>query len=279
MFCPKCGRKNDDSVKFCGGCGLELSSISAPPPVAPVPSKPTPPVSPAPPKPISPVIPAPSKPVPPVKPFKPGKPAKEPKKAKDSSKDKSGKLTFTKDDAIRLLLWLGLAATYVAISWIFIMIFRMEETITVKSSYSSSFNGLLTLENLLELLFTGNRMFNATVGTKALAIGIEVFFYSVPVFAALSLASTIFSKKNFAFHITSSVISFVSSLLLILVVPVSTGLISGFKTALATRIGIVSDDIGRITYNPFVIYALAAVVLIAVSTVLSVLLNKRRNKK
>lgn len=266
MFCPKCGRKNDDSVKFCGGCGLELSSVSAPPPVAPAPPKPTPPV-------------APPKPVPPVKPFTPGKPAKEPKKTKASSKDKSDKLTFTKDDAIRLLLWLGLTATYVAISWIFIMIFRMEETITVRSSYSTSFKGVLSLENLVDLLFAGNRLFNATVGTKALAIGIEVFFYSVPVFAALSLASTIFSKKNFAFHITSSVISFVSSLLLILVVPVSTGLISGFKTALATRIGIVADDIGRITYTPFIIFALVVVVLIVISTVFSVLLNKRRNKE
>lgn len=253
MFCPKCGRKNDDGVKFCGGCGTELSSISVPTPTS-----------------------TPSTSIPPVRSFRPTKPVRAPKV---SSSEKSGKIKFTKDDAIRLALWLGLAATYVCISLVFIMIFSMEETISIKSTYNSSFKGLLTLENFVELLSMGNRLFNTTVLSKALSIGVEVFFYSVPVFAGLALASTIFSKKSFIFHVTSSVISFISSLLLILIVPLSVGLVPGFKTALATRISIVTEDMGKIAYTPFIIHAIAVVVLIILSTVFSVLLNNRRNKK
>lgn len=35
MFCSQCGSKNEDSAKFCGGCGCNLSLGAPSPPAAP----------------------------------------------------------------------------------------------------------------------------------------------------------------------------------------------------------------------------------------------------
>ncbi len=252
MFCPKCGKNIDSNMKFCAGCGADLTSVTTQQNTQPTP-----------------------KPIPPAKPLKPIKPVKFTQK----TSSESGKLKFTKDDAINLGLWLGLAASYVCMSLIFILIFDMEKTISITSIYNSSFKSQLSLQNFMDILSMGNRLFNTTVLSKALSISVGLFFYSVPAFAVLALASTIFSKKSLIFHVTSSIISFVSAILLAVVVPVSFGLIPEFKTALATRIGMLPEDMGKITYTPFIIHAIAVALLIAVSTVFLVILNKRRNKK
>lgn len=252
MFCPKCGKQIDSNMKFCAGCGADLASVPVQQNTQPAP-----------------------KPIPPVKPFKPIKPAKITNKAPSES----GKLKFTKNDAIDMGLWLGLAASYVCISLIFIMIFNMEKTISVASIFNNSFKSQISLQNFMDILSMGNRLFNTTVLSKALSIGIEIFFYSVPAFAALALASTFFSKGKLVFHVTSSIVSFISAILLAVVVPVSFGLIPGFKTALGTRIGMLPEDMGKISYTPFIIHAIAVALLIAISTVFAVMLNKRRNKK
>jgi hypothetical protein len=155
----------------------------------------------------------------------------------------------------------------------------MEKTISVASIFNNSFKSQISLQNFMDILSMGNRLFNTTVLSKALSIGIEIFFYSVPAFAALALASTFFSKGKLVFHVTSSIVSFISAILLAVVVPVSFGLIPGFKTALATRISMLPEDMGKISYTPFIIHAIAVALLIAVSTVFAIMLSKRRNKK
>ncbi len=242
MFCPNCGKEIDNNTAFCGYCGASISTV---PKVAKTAKRLT----------------------------------YEPKVKVKKVKTESRLPKFTKDDGILCCLWFALAALYIGVSCIFIFIFNISETITINSSFDSDFDAYLTLSEFVQLLLVGNRVFYPNIISTAIAVGMKILFYSVPVFAAIALISFIFTKRNAPFHIAFSVVSGISAILLTVVVPLSTKVIPNFYDAIAVNIGVLANDVGKIESIPFIIWGIVVFALIIVSTVVVMMLNTRRTKK
>lgn len=288
MYCVKCGHQNQDNAKFCSRCGNAMTqkpqAIQQTPQQRPI--APQQPVQQGPVAPQQPVQQqqGPATPYQATPPYQ-GAPQKNPfsfpKKAPKLESDKkpskfSPEKIFTKDNAINAALWVFLAGVYVCISLIFIYIFNMSNTITVSSAYNDEFVKNLTLQEFLKLLSEGNRIFNPTVFSKTISLAISIFFYSVPAFAGLALIVSIFSKNNMKFNITSAIVSFLSSLMLVGVVPLSIMLVPQIHAALGVRLGLMADDISKITYTPLIIHAAAVMVFIVIALVVVKIYNRRR---
>lgn len=268
MFCPKCGKQNENT-NFCVSCGAQLpkpkTAVSA---VAntnkEVAAQPQPAVNP---KPVTTIQ---NQPVfnrtqasPVIKPAKPAAPS-EP--------------VFTKENILKWSFIAILAVLYILISLFFVLSFGMKKQILITSAFNESFKASMTLETFLNLLIKGNRVFNPTVISTTLGVLTKTLFCSVPVFALLAFATS-FTKKGKIFNIISSVVSSLSALFMALIVPICVNFVPDFKVAISAKAGILAEDITSVTFTTFIIHAVAALLFVAATIVISSILNKRRKQK
>ncbi len=270
MFCPKCGKKLVDTAIFCDGCGTQIpkqeatapqqKNTDAPPATTQPPTAQTITVKP-------PVITNQINTIPKTIP----QPA--PLKVKEQKK------IFTKHNLINALFILLITAAYTGISFICISVLSAENAITVKSAYSSSFACEMNFKEFWDILYSGNVIFNPTVTSTALSLGITIFCYAVPVICAIAILGTIVNKKNLRFNICASVFSTLTSAIIISFVPLSLSLIPKLNDAISAHAGLLRDDIKAITYTPLLIASGIILALMVISTILSVILANRRKKK
>ncbi len=251
MFCPKCGKQIADSAVFCGECGTLIPKQETQAPNTQNSAQPQ----------VTPATVVPPTVIP-QKITKP-KPAKE-------------KKTFAKSNFINALFILLITLTYTAISFLCISLLSAKDAITIQSAFNESFTCDIDFNKFLEILFSGNVIFNPTLPSTVLSLGITIFCYAVPVICGISILGTIFNKKKIRFNIATSIFSTLTSAIIILFVPLSLRFVPKLNDALSAHAGMLRDDIKAVTYTPLIITGAIILALVVISTILSVILAKRR---
>lgn len=226
MFCPHCGKENDNKSVFCAACGIRINESPAAPPQA-VPAKNYAPL-------------------------------------------------IKKETMIKFSLASVLVLLYAGISIIFIMLLTFEDSITVNTVFNSSLSKDLTLEELLEILISGNKIFNPTPLSTALGVGLYALVYSLPAFALIALIGAFIGKKTFAFYTVSSIITVLTAAIVTLITPLSVMLIPDFKQVIARSVGVIVGDVDNVTFVPIIIFVAIALVLLIAAGIVTRIFNKRR---
>ncbi len=280
MFCPYCGNNLNDSAKFCPKCGKQIPQKSNKKPTVPD-TQSTPVVEQK--VPVTPEVSAPVY-TPPVTPQQPQTPVYTPpvqpkiKKAKPVKEKKVREPLFTKDKMTTFGLSALLFAIYAGISLIFILLLNMEGTISVETVSNSKRDITLTLSECLNIMISGNRIFNPTAMSTAAGLATYIFVYATPAFALVAFMCYIFKTKAVYMNIASTIVSGITALTTALVVPMATVVVSGYKQALSINAQVLFDDIDKITTTKLLIFVGINVALIIASFVITLILKKRRAK-
>lgn len=273
MICPRCSNEIADGVPFCGYCGnpittaedtdATVSVVNEAPQVSEPISMYTPPVAP------QPVV---QQPVytPPVAPV--------PKYAPQIAPKKKDKKPADKNAFARAGLVLVLILIFAGISALFVMMPLIEDTLSAKTISDGKDGVALTLAQYLEVMINGNRIFNPTILSKALGMGVYIFIYAVPVFALLAIIANVINKKAIALTVASSIISTLGAVIVAGVVPLSLLFIKDLKTAVALNFHVIVGDLESVAFIPVIIFMGIALVLTIASFVVLAILNKRRAK-
>lgn len=239
MFCPACGKSLADDAKFCNGCGKQINSsvIEIPQTTTEVNIDPVP----------------------------ENKPVAEKKKLNINVK----KLF------IKIGIGILLTALYVGISAIFLMVLNTDESIVINTIYESDVSHHVTLEKFLEILIDGNRIFNPTMVSTALGIGLYILIYAVPIFAGIALVTTLINKRFFSLNIVFSIISVISAAAVALVTPAAVKFVPELNQAIGVNNGIIFDDIAEFEFEKLVIFAAIAAAFIVAIIIVTIIYNKR----
>ncbi len=244
MFCPNCGHNVKASMTFCEKCGSRLDS-SANNCLTPQNTKNTIIINNPPP----------------------------------AQAVKSTTPLIKKSTLANAGLSLLLIAIYVGISFIFILLINMKDTILIETAYDASQQSYMTLKEFLDFLISGNRIFNPTFISSILAISTYLLVYSVPVFAVIGILATILRKKQVAFHAVFSVMIALASITVAIIIPLSAILIPELRQAISISVGVIFEDINQFSSNTLIIFAIISLILLVLSGVITALLNKRRSKQ
>lgn len=187
---------------------------------------------------------------------------------------------ITKTTLITVLFCVLLAACYVALSLFMITIFTKEGTIGINSVFEKEVYKSISLKEYCNVLMNGNAVFNSTIVSTMLSIGMYLAVYGIAPIAGIAFLSTMIGKKKcFTLHILSVLYSVLSATLLALIVPISVRFVPNLKLAFAQMLVMHKNDVGKFEYNPLLIYAAIIVVATIISFVLTIVINKRRKEK
>lgn len=191
---------------------------------------------------------------------------------------KERKPLIAKSTATSIGIALLLAVLYAGISSIFVLLLNMSDTILVKSAFDKDMNGYLTLQEFLDILLNGNRIFNPTTVSTAIGSAVYIFIYAVPAFAGLALIAAFIGKKSVALHTVFSIMSVISAAVVAVAAPISIKLVPEIKQAIAINMGMLFEDIKAFSYTKLFIFAGVIIVLLIASCIVAGVLNKRRAK-
>lgn len=244
MFCPECGNKLPDDAQFCAECGYAVKS-------APVQSAVT---------------------------------------VNDASADNAAvvyqappRQPMSEESKLKLKFSFVLLLLYVAISLIFILTLGAKNGVVIKAEYVAAdgvsvteYDSGVTLNELASTMVKGNSMYNPTMLTSAIGVGMYIFIFAVPVLALVAFVTTCIGKRFYSLHILSSVVSFASAAFMGAVVPVSMMLVADFKEMLYAEAGVFAQSVQSVGYIKLIIFASLAAVCVVASMVVTAMYNKRR---
>ena len=184
-----------------------------------------------------------------------------------------------KETMSQIILAAIIVLLFAGVFVLFLLLLNKEDAVSVSTLFDSSVKGTVSLKEILNILISGNKVFNPTVISAAIGIGIYIFIYSIPIFALISLIATISNKKSLALYIVSTIITVLSAATSVLVTPISVLIIPGFKQAVAATAGVMFNDINSIIFIPTIVFASIIVVLTVIIGILIGIFGKRRAKK
>lgn len=189
---------------------------------------------------------------------------------------KEKKPIITKATIITTGLCLLLLVLYAGIAFLLIQLLHADDTILIKSSFDDDLVKTLTLKEFLDILLDGNRIFNPTMLSTSIGLGLSLFIYATPAFAALAFISACIGKKTAAINTVFSIMSILSAIAVAIVTPISVKLVSELKLALAYNQRMLSEDIKAFSYAKPIVYSAIVMVLVIVTGIVTRILNKRR---
>jgi hypothetical protein len=175
--------------------------------------------------------------------------------------------------------WLLLTALYAGITAVFFILQSQKSGLGVQSLYHDEVISKISLGRFLRLLTNGNRIFNPTVVSKALGMGLRILYWLVPILGALALTGTILNKNAKRLCVGASVVIGITALLTATIVPLTLWLVPGVREAVAIRAGIVVGDVGGVNILWPILMAVGALALmVGVNVITAVFLNWRAKK-
>lgn len=188
---------------------------------------------------------------------------------------KIAKPLLTKEQGIRILLLTLLAALYIGISLVFLLLSGAEEAITIQTLYDTSVEGHISVGSFLDLLINGNHIFHPTVLSTTLGVAMQILTYAVPVTGLMALLGTILKKKTATLYVGAVVTTGLAAILQALL-PLSLQLIPGLKLALSASANLIRGDIDTVTCLPVYLLSGLAVLLVIAAGILTGRIKKRR---
>jgi len=124
------------------------------------------------------------------------------------------------------------------------------------------------VEQFITSSISGVGLYNPTIISIALGMGAMLFVYSAPVFAILSLIAYIIKKGFKAFHTLFMISSLTASVYVAAYIPVAKIIIPWFNELADPSNQILSNDLGKIGFLIPIIFAVLAIAVVIVGTII-----------
>jgi len=193
----------------------------------------------------------------------------------DMSKKENILSKIGKRQIVSFAFWTLFFILCMAICSVFIYAIFYEKSVVITSLYDESVSKSTSFSTILGYMYDGHENYPPTVASTLLAFSVYVLFYSLPALFIITFVGTIFGNSKMTWHTTFSIVSIISAIELVLIMPLVLAFVPHIKNIFGMEYSILINDIGTITYTPLFIFATVIMLLVIISYVILFLIIRR----